>query len=152
MSSTSWFPISVIFLLKYHPSLTLVVNKSSTSEKQKQKKNLLCQYSPPALPPYIRRYAICGISSTSFALKFRLGKLGIQENGSWPKEESSLAMPGECRIIEHKHSERSYHFRFKSVAENGLEKTNELLRVEKSNRGLRFKIWGCWSGWWAIHW
>lgn len=41
----------------------------------------------------------------------------------------------QCRdnvgILEPKHTERSCHFHFKSVAEKGIEKTDELLRVER---------------------
>lgn len=77
-------------LTQISPFLNFSHKQEYIREAEVEKK-LLCPYSPPALPPHIRR---CAIRGMIFALKFRPGKRGIQEDGDWPKEESSLAMQG----------------------------------------------------------
>lgn len=61
--------------------------------------------------------------------------------GAGQKKKAASQCRGNIGILEHKHRERSCHFPFKSVAEKEMEKTDELLRVEKKNRGLRFEVW-----------
>lgn len=59
--------------------------------------------------------------------------------GTGQKKKAASQCRDNVGILEHKHMEGDPTiFHFKSVAEKGLVKTNELLRVEKSNRGLRF--------------
>lgn len=94
--NTSWFPHLSYILSQISPFLNFSRKQEYIREAEVEKKYRSVHIRhPPCHHTFTDMPSVTSqISSTIFALNFQTRRRGIQEDGDWPKEDSSLAMQG----------------------------------------------------------